>query len=229
MDRYYINLTNKCNTECEFCCMYSSPKNKTFISDKKFEEIIDSTSNQFELQLEGGEPLLHDHFFEFMKYAVKSKRCTQINILTNGILLNKFIDSIIEFHKENNIPIMIKVSINYWLYNKDKECINKVKTYIEKIKDLKDFTIKLNVRMRIGDGWIKEKIYENKLEDYSNIFYLQRYGRYKNKKEYEEPFTVPIKINWSLYASDGTCFYRDLIARSEYEHKLSIIDMENEE
>ena len=65
--RLYINLTNKCNTECPFCCMYSNERNSRFITFEQYKKIIDSTKQSFELQLEGGEPLLHPKIFDIIK------------------------------------------------------------------------------------------------------------------------------------------------------------------
>ena len=69
--RLYINLTNKCNTACPFCCMYSDPSKNTFMTFDIFRSIIDDCKTDFELQLEGGEPLLHKDINEFIDIASK--------------------------------------------------------------------------------------------------------------------------------------------------------------
>ena len=38
--RLYINLTNKCNRECPFCCAFSKPNNNTFLNFNQFQSII---------------------------------------------------------------------------------------------------------------------------------------------------------------------------------------------
>ena len=80
--RLYINLTNKCNVNCPFCCMYSGTNKNRFITFDKIKEIIDSTKGEFEFQLEGGEPLLHKDIFLFLEYAVSTGRCKKIIILS---------------------------------------------------------------------------------------------------------------------------------------------------
>ena len=110
--RLYINLTNKCNTECPFCCMYSNERNSRFITFEQYKKIIDSTKQRFELQLEGGEPLLHDNIFLFIEYAIATKRCQKVIILTNGILLDKYIQRFIEISNWYRIDFELKVSIN---------------------------------------------------------------------------------------------------------------------
>ena len=99
MNRLYFNLTNKCNEKCEFCCMYSEPHKNTFLNFDTYKEIIDSKKEDFELQLEGGEPLLHKDLYLFMEYARSTNRCKKIIILTNGILLDKHLTRLVDFHQ----------------------------------------------------------------------------------------------------------------------------------
>ena len=77
----------------------------------------------------------------------------------------------------------------------------------------------LNVRLRYGDDWIVKLIEDAGLEKISNIFYLQSYGRYENETEYSKPIIVQNIDDWFIYACDGTCFGKDLIARSDYEKR----------
>ena len=39
--RLYINITNHCNTDCPFCCMYSGTKKNTYMDFDTFKTIID--------------------------------------------------------------------------------------------------------------------------------------------------------------------------------------------
>lgn len=117
--RLYINITNRCNTECPFCCMYSG---KTGFSDMGFEtyrEIINDCNKEFELQLEGGEPLLHPDLYLFLEYARSTGRCRKILILTNGLLLSEHIRRLVLFCEVYKIPLELKISINYWLIRED--------------------------------------------------------------------------------------------------------------
>lgn len=218
--RQYINITNNCNANCEFCCMWSDSSKHTFMDFDTFKGIVDSKNLPFELQLEGGEPLLHKDMYLFMEYARSTGRCTKIIILTNGILLGEHLKRIVEFHKCYDIPIVIKVSFNYWLYKIDKESLNKIKDEVLAIEFIDGVDILLNVRLRHEDEHIKEMIYEMGLENISNIFYLQSYGKYEEETEYDKPVIVQNIDDWFIYACDGTCFGKDLIARSDYERTL---------
>jgi molybdenum cofactor biosynthesis enzyme MoaA len=46
--------------------MYSGTNKNTFLSFERFKEIIDARNDDFELQLEGGEPLLNQNLYLFM-------------------------------------------------------------------------------------------------------------------------------------------------------------------
>lgn len=218
--RQYINLTNSCNADCEFCCMWSSSEKSRFMTFEEFKGIIDSKDNLFELQLEGGEPLLHKSMYQFMQYAISTGRCLKIIILTNGFLLYRHLKHLIEFGESNHIPITIKISVNYWLYNMNKNIVQKCREVYEETKENPNFNIILNVRLRHGDDWIVKLIEEAELKDISNIFYLQSYGRYENETEYAKPIIVSNIDDWFVYACDGKNFGKDLIARSNYERRL---------
>ena len=217
--RLYINITNKCNVECPFCCMYSNPSNTRFMSFDTFKRIVDETDGSFELQLEGGEPLLHKNLFLFLEYAVSTNRCTKIILLTNGILLEEHINRLIDFSSWNQILLEIKVSINYFLIEKNENHIKKMADLAFSTKYIPSIDMVFNVRKRNE----KDEDIETELKHYgileqSNVFYLQSYGKLKDSEEYEKPIIVQNIEDWSLYASDGKCFGQDLIARSEYEH-----------
>ena len=218
--RLYINLTNKCNTNCPFCCMYSGTDKNTFMGFETFKKIIDSCKGKFELQLEGGEPILNKDIFLFIEYAISTNRCLKIIILSNGIELQKYMKRFIDIANWNKILIEFKISINYWLIKVEKDFLYKMNLLLFSVKYLKYINIIFNVRKRKEkDENLETLLKENDLYDNSNIYYLQSYGKLKNS-DYEKPVIVQNIDNWFIYASDGTCFNQDLIARSDYEEKL---------
>lgn len=220
INRIYINTTNKCNVSCDFCCMYSQPSKETFLHFNRFKEIIDTTPGLFELQLEGGEPFLNTDFYLFIEYARSTNRCIKIIISTNGIILNRHIQRLSDFHNFSNIPILIKVSINYYLYNLNNNIFKKCRDLYLSTEFIDGFDIRFNVRLRKEDNWIVDKLKDFKIFDQSNIYELQNYGRMKDDS-YKKPFIVQNIDEWCLYASDGKSFGHDLIDRSEYEKTLT--------
>lgn len=220
--RLYINLTNKCNVNCPFCCMYSDTSKNRFLTFSQYQEIIKHCETDFELQLEGGEPLLHKDIFLFIEYAIHTNRCNKIIILTNGILLPYYMKRFIEIANWYNIEIKLKVSINYYLINElNTRCINQFKVLSNLVfatEYIPNINFVFNVRKRVnGDDEIENELKKYKLFNQSNIFYFQSYGKLKNSNEYDKPIIIQNIDNWRIYASDGTCFDQDLIARSEYE------------
>lgn len=99
--RVYIEITNVCNMNCSFCHGHS--RDKRFMSEDEFNLILDRLSGQTEYIYYHlmGEPLLHPLLPVFLKTA-KNKGYKSM-ITTNGTLLNKFGDDIINagIHKVN--------------------------------------------------------------------------------------------------------------------------------
>lgn len=221
MTRLYFNLTNKCNTECEFCCMYSNTSKNTFLAFDKFKEIVDVTMDDFELQLEGGEPLLHPNLFLFLEYAKYTGRCIKVILSTNGLILDKYIDRLIEFKHSSSIPFLVKRSINFHLFNIDKKIFEKSRSLLTAVEFIDGFDIRFNVRIEKNDTLINELLIKNKLIESSDVYNFQKYGKYSDKEEYVEPFICQNIDNWFIFSSDGECFGQDLIGRSLYEKTLN--------
>ena len=218
--RLYINITNHCNIDCPFCCMYSGTDKNTYMDKNTFEQIIDSTDGGFELQLEGGEPLCHSEIFEFIDYAALTGRCSKIIVLTNGISLGKYIQAFKEISQKYKIEVLLKVSINYYILQKSPEHIEQIKSLYEEINTVEGLDIWCNVRKRkMGDEDLERQLEDYGLTDISNVFFLQSYGRLTGS-DYDAPVIVQNIENWEIYASDGACFGTDLIARSEHEKGL---------
>lgn len=226
--RLYINLTNRCNVNCPFCCMYSGTNKSREITFEQFKNIIDTCESDFELQLEGGEPLLHKGLFLFMEYAAYTGRCKKILVLTNGFELGSNVDSFVIFNKNHNIPVEFKVSINYYLVEQWKDYgtrkpptgfISSMSMLEYALRFCRGLDIMFNVRKRAGeqDNWIDAELEKFHIKDKSNVFYLQSYGKLSGSDKYEKPVIVQNIEDWRVYASDGTCFGQDLIGRSEYE------------
>lgn len=221
MIRLYFNLTNKCNEECEFCCMYSSPNKNTYMTFDTYKKIIDSHNDNFELQLEGGEPFLHPNLYLFIYYAISTNKCKKVTISTNGKLLKSNLNRLIDLANLKDIEIVIKPSINYWLINKNTKLIKEYRDIYLATEFIDNFKIIFNVRLRNNiDEWIVDELNKNKIKDFCNIFYLQSYGRLTNNNEYSKPIIYQNIDDWFIYSSDGTCFKKDLIARSDYENNL---------
>lgn len=219
--RLYINVTDRCNTNCPFCCMYSGTDNKLDMSFDTYKTIVDNTGDQiFELQLEGGEPLIFGNLYLFIEYAISTKRCAKVIILTNGIELEKNIRRLVELHQWYGVEFMLKVSVNYHLLNTVPNHLRTIADLVFATELLPKFNIELNTRKRHTDDWIDNEVEAFGLADISRSFELQSYGRMTGSN-YEGVKIVQNIDSWEIYAVDGKCFGTDLVARSEYEKKLA--------
>ena len=220
--RLYINITNSCNIDCPFCCMFSCSKKHNYMTFDQYKSIIDSTKTPFELQLEGGEPLLHKNIFLYLEYAVSSNLCKKIIILTNGILLSdEFLKRLISFSSWYSILVELKVSVNYWILKNRPNHLRDISNIAFAIEFIPTISLKLNVRKRNNvDEWIDSEVKKYHLDKIANSYYFQAYGKLLGSTEYDLPVIVQNIEFWELFASDGTSFGHDLIARSNYEDIL---------
>lgn len=90
--RIYIEISNICNLQCSFCPVVE--RDKKIMPLDQFEKIIDEVSpftQEICLHLMG-EPLAHPEFEKILAVCDQNykKHNVQINLTTNGILLNRF-------------------------------------------------------------------------------------------------------------------------------------------
>ena len=88
--KIYIEITNNCNLNCRFCP--KNIRNKEFLDKEKFTYLLKALKKYtkylyFHVM---GEPLLHPYINEYINLASKNY---QINITTNGYLINKIKDN----------------------------------------------------------------------------------------------------------------------------------------
>lgn len=91
--RAYIEITNICNLNCSFCPI--TEREKSFMHMEEFESTIAQVAplaDQVCLHLMG-EPLAHPNFKEIIELCEKYD--AQIQLTTNGILLKRYADFII--------------------------------------------------------------------------------------------------------------------------------------
>lgn len=99
-----IEITNKCPLKCPQC--YKSPDAK-MMDMKKFASIIDDCSNinVGAIMINGGEPMMNDHFIEMIEYA-SSKNISTYCFLS-GL---KFSERVVK--RLENLKISVSISLN---------------------------------------------------------------------------------------------------------------------
>ena len=208
MKKIYINLTNHCNLSCWFCCMSSGPDKTRYIEISKFLEILEKEKPDI-TQLEGGEPLCHPDFLLILGLAVRYSK-KEVVIDTNGILLEKFIDSIVKISEIYQRRITIKPSFNEILEGR----LDDLKLLLSSLDFLEHIRYEVNVRGKNKEelekyrkelGWLGEK---------ANYHLFNSYGRLSGKSEYPELQIKDVWTEWGVYSSGGEYFGKDLIKRA---------------
>mgnify|MGYP000848840763 CR=1 FL=1 len=151
-----FETTEKCNLNCKYCSYgnlyndYSKRTNKDMSFDSAkviidyFKEFWDNKANKsinglIFISFYGGEPLINFNFIKNTVDYIKSlniKRQIQFSITTNAILINKYIDFLVE----NNFNILIsidgdKTNNSYRTFSNGKHSFDKLRKNIINIKE----------------------------------------------------------------------------------------------
>ena len=162
--KIYIEITNQCNLSCSFC-----PKTKRkshFMTVEEFTHIINSTKAQgenFYLHVMG-EPTAHPHFAEFLEICKDNG--VKVNITTNGTLLHRVGDAIVE----NTVR-----SVSVSMHSFEANSLNKdMKDYLDKIMEFckKSIGSGITVELRLWN-FDRESIYDKNQLNGQIVDYLE--------------------------------------------------------
>jgi hypothetical protein len=220
--RLYVATTNHCNRACPWCSTCSSPRGATFLGLDALEAAL-PPDDDFELQLEGGEPTVHPEFWEMVALARRHPRCRRVVVVTNGVRIPRAREKTREWLARLGEPLTVKLSVNHHLLERDDGLLDLASTLCELERELGgDRHVVLNVRLRRGapddDAWIMAAIRARGLEASANSFYLQRYGYAESESTWERPFVVGTRF--TLLNPDGSAHGTDLVGRSEAMREL---------
>jgi hypothetical protein len=215
--RVYVALTNHCNRACPWCSTYSSPERNTWITPAQFAASLPG-EGAFEVQLEGGEPTLHPQFDGFITGLRANPRCTKLILCTNGVVLPRRPERLRPWLARLGEPLLVKLSINHHLIEHDEGLIPlaaQVRDTLAALGGARE--VVFNVRLRRGyandDAAVRDAVMRAGLNEYANVFYLQRYGLASAESGWDEPFLAG--HNFRLVNPDGRVFGPDLVARSK--------------
>lgn len=192
--KIYIEITNNCNLNCDFCI--GNERIKKFISKNEFKILIDKLDGYtkylyFHVM---GEPLLHPDINELIDMA---KEKFFVNITTNGYLIKKIV---------NNKSIR-QINVSLHSYNiKYKKSIDE---YMDDIFLVSDNLIENGTyfKYRLWVGNENKDIIIKKLEEKYNVSIgdLEKVKLAHNVYyEVENEFVWPSLEN-SYYDENGTC------------------------
>lgn len=105
---FEIHLTDHCNLNCYSCNHFSPLAKESFLKieefDKDFKRMAELTAGHVDIiSLMGGEPLLHPQINEFIKIARLHFPNSNIQVVTNGLLLHRMGQDFWENCNKNHI------------------------------------------------------------------------------------------------------------------------------
>ncbi len=155
--RIYIEITNVCNLECSFC--EKSIREPKMMTKEEYKVILDKIKGHTKyvyLHIKG-EPLMHPQLRDILEL---SRGKVKVNITTNGTLISKCHDLLIEYSdciNVINISVHSNESINY---------LNSINEFTREISSRKLFYI--NLRFWIVKAHkLKEMFEENEYVHFS--------------------------------------------------------------
>lgn len=108
------NIVGHCNLNCKGCSHFSNiQKEKEFVDVNEFGSDLERLASLFtkirRIRILGGEPLLHPQFDEIIKIARKKLPDTMIDVVTNGLLLNRLDETSMKNLRDNNVTLIVSV------------------------------------------------------------------------------------------------------------------------
>lgn len=190
--KIYLEVTNICNLSCPFCI--KNNRDKEYISIDNYKLILDKIKNYTKyLYLHvSGEPLMHPNINELINIGSKY---FNINITTNGHLINKIIDN-------HNIR---QINISMHSYNNNTSINEYLDNICNVIDELHNDTY-ISLRFWVDNKYTKEMInYLNKRYN-TNIVLETGFEIIKNvfisiNKEFIWP-----SLDNDYYNENGTCY-----------------------
>lgn len=128
--RIYLEITNLCNLNCSFCPI--DQRSAKEMSYDNFVKTIDQArpmADQICLHLMG-EPLAHPNIDQILNYCSEVE--SKIQLTTNGLLLDKFKESIVK----NNCVAQVNISLQSYMDNFPKANLKK---YLDKVFSFIEF------------------------------------------------------------------------------------------
>ena len=130
-EKIEIHLAENCNLGCKYCSHFSNIADEEYYDIEKFEKDIKqlafaTNKSVARLKLLGGEPLLHPKINDCLDIARKYFPDSNIELTTNGILLNSKDKSFWKTMNKNDITLILSV---YPVKVDWKKVLNNAKKY----------------------------------------------------------------------------------------------------
>lgn len=184
-----VHLSETCNLNCKGCSHFSCIAEKDFLEVDEFEKDIKQLSkiinkSLYCLTLLGGEPLLNPRVKDFFPIAKRYLPDTDIQILTNGILLNSQSNEFWEACRDNKVliwisPYPVDIKLNE-IMKKSKE-YNVPVRYQKQVKHWVKFVYDFKGRNTAYCGGECAQLRHGKLFPCAKPAYIDHFNKYFNK------------------------------------------------
>ena len=194
--KIYIEVTNSCNLDCDFCIKNS--RSKKFITIDEFKKILNKLENYTDYLYFHilGEPLMHPNINSLIDTASKKFK---INITTNGYLINKI--------KDNKNIRQINISLHSFSEKYNVKIIDYLNNVFDSIDQLIKNDTYISLRLWVRNKYNKEIIdYINKRYSVSIPYRVKNYTI--NDKLFINNFHEFLwpDMNNRFYNENGTCY-----------------------
>ena len=141
--KFYIEITNVCNLACNFCPQ--TRRQSEFMEIETFSKILDQIKPHtdyiyFHVK---GEPLLHPKIDEFLDLSYE--KGFQVNITTNGTLINKMKDKLMMKPALRQVNFSLHSLYGNKDYDNQEEYINNILSFVKESRE----TTKVIISLRL--------------------------------------------------------------------------------
>lgn len=203
--KIYVEITNICNLSCSFCSNDNKLKREMSLSEFEIvlKNICDYTDYIY-LHVKG-EPLIHSKLKDILllckKYGIK------VNITTNGMLLGKKLNILLE----SKVVRQVNISLQSYENIKNDEYIDDVLYSTMKLSENGIYTV-LRFWALVGNKFSKSNIYLiKKIEKFLNVNVLEQLKISNNFKLGNNIYISKLSLfNWpnienNINCDNGTC------------------------
>lgn len=208
--KIYIEITNACNLECDFCPQ--TRRNLEFMDIKTFGNILKQIRDYtdyvyFHVK---GEPLLHPELDKFLDLS--NNAGFKVNITTNGTLINKVKDMIITKPALRQINFSLHSFDGNKMNESKQEYIGNILSFTKEALNRSDMLISLRL-------WNLDEDNEVNLRNERNDDIL---------RIIEKEFSLPYKIQDKIMTERGIKIADRLYLNQDYQFKWPDVEQEED-
>lgn len=151
-------IGKRCNYDCSYCSGFTHDNYSSHIEIEKAFNFLDQLEKyaieqkkDFKLQITGGEPFVHPHFLEILKYAKSKNKITELVVTTNGSLPYDVYKIASEY--------LTNMTISLHLEQSDSIINNTIKKIID-LNNIKTWFLNVNLMALPGKFGILQSIIE---------------------------------------------------------------------